>query len=131
MHNVVDEFKLLKFADCDLVTFPKENKFIYLVVSGRVNVISSEAVYNAIEKTIKRTRKKALAEYKKKCELYGQEYVGKEPLKFVTDFPEEKFRSGDFKRLKPNQTFGNDKLITMKGYRPSFVLAEGLCTSVL
>ena len=60
---------------------------------------------------------------KKKVELYGQEYVDKEPLKFCTDFPEEKYSNGEFKRLKPNQTFGNDKLITSKGYWPSFVLA--------
>ena len=55
--------------------------------------------------------------------MYGQEYVTNEPHKFVTDFPEVKYKVGDYKILKEDHTFGNDKLISGKGFRPSFALA--------
>ena len=84
------------------MTFPKENQYMYIVVSGRVNVVNSDAVFKAIEQTIRKSRRKKIHEIKKKVELYGQEYVDKEPLKFVSDFPEEKYSNGEFKKLKPN-----------------------------
>ena len=124
-------FEMKKYRDCDLITIPKENKFIYLVVSGQVNVIHSESMFHAIEKDIRKSRWKSDKQNKKKVEMFGQDYVNKEPLKFITDFPEDKYKNGDYKKIHDHHTFGNDKLITGKGYRPSFALAQGITTSVL
>ena len=49
--------------------------------------------------------------------------AGLGPNNFLSDFPSEGYSKSDFKRLKHDQTFGNDKILTNKGFRPSFALA--------
>ena len=42
----------------------------------------------------------------------------------VTDFPYSQISKSDFKNLeKEGATFGNDKIITTVGFRPSYALA--------
>jgi hypothetical protein len=39
---------------------------------------------------------------------------------WTTDFPHSDFGKSDFKKVMQNGTFGNDKVITNKGFRPSY-----------
>mmetsp|Transcript_22935 Transcript_22935/g.35342 ORF Transcript_22935/g.35342 Transcript_22935/m.35342 type:complete len:133 (+) Transcript_22935:371-769(+) len=50
---------------------------------------------------------------------------------FKTDFPVEQLTRTDYKKTMTNQTFGNDKIITSKNFRPSFAMAQGEMTLVL
>lgn len=88
-------------------------------------------MFHAVESDIRKTRRMKNKKNKKRIEMYGQEYVANETRKFVTDFPEVKYKIGDYKILKENYTFGNDKLITGKGFRTSYALAQGIITSIL
>ena len=58
----------------------------------------------------------------------GASPEGKE---FQSDFPHELLAKPEYKRITENGTFGNDKIITNKGFRPSFGMAEGELTKVL
>lgn len=50
---------------------------------------------------------------------------------FKSDFPQSGFGKNDYKKIKENHTFGNDKVITHKGFRPSYGIAEGEDVQVL
>ena len=50
---------------------------------------------------------------------------------FVTEFPSEQFGKNDYKRILVENTFGNDKLISHKGFRPSYGMSEGEDVQVL
>ena len=105
---------------------------MFLVVQGSVNVINSESDYKEMDSLIKKSRKKKDKEMKNLINVYGKEYVdAKIEIKFETDFPTNNYRNKEYKRVRVNQTFGNDKLVTNKGYRPSFVISEGISTVVL
>ena len=69
-------------------------------------------MFKAVESDIRKSRRIKNKKNKKRVEMYGQEYVDNEPHKFVTDFPIDKYKVGDYKILKEDHTFGNDKLIS-------------------
>ena len=50
------------------------------------------------------------------CKVFGH---------FASDFPHDQLAKPEYKRIHEYQTFGNDKIITNKGFRPSFGIAEG------
>ena len=54
-----------------------------------------------------------------------------EHLPFATDFPCSTLSKTDFRAVKPDQTFGNDKDVTGKHYKPAFAMAEGAITKIL
>ena len=54
-----------------------------------------------------------------------------EVVEFKSDFPHDLLARPEYKRLTQDMTFGNDKIITNKGFRPSFGIAEGEITKVL
>jgi hypothetical protein len=110
---------------------PKENQNMFVVLKGNVNVIASETVYNSFLQGIKKRRKKRHKEHRKKIRTIGENYMEFEKVKFETDFPDDESKSNDYKKLGVNDLFGNDKLITNKGFRPSFALSEGIITVVL
>lgn len=132
LDSITNSFTLRKYTDCQLITSPKENENMFLVVQGSVNVINSESDYKEMDSLIKKSRKKKDKEMKNLINVYGKEYVdAKIEIKFETDFPTNNYRNKEYKRVRVNQTFGNDKLVTNKGYRPSFVISEGISTVVL
>ena len=50
----------------------------------------------------------------------------------MTDFPFESISKADYKfNEQPGATFGNDKIITGKNYRPSYVLALSKKTTIV
>lgn len=46
-------------------------------------------------------------------------------IQFESDFPVDILTKGDYKKVTEGQTFGNNKILTSKSWRPSFVLAVG------
>lgn len=52
--------------------------------------------------------------------MYGSPEKNNEPDVFKSDFPTEEFGKNDYKKALVNMTFGNDKVITNKGFRPSY-----------
>lgn len=77
---------------------------------------------------------------------YGEEVAQKEMQKikdnellkaglgqfdFLTDFPSDTVSKSDFKRIKHDSTFGNNKILTNKGFRPSYAVAEGELTKII
>jgi hypothetical protein len=59
-------------------------------------------------------------------ETYGSvSKTNEEEEEFKSDFPYAGFGRNDFKKITVNHTFGNDKLVTNKGFRPSYGIAEG------
>jgi len=122
------DFRLYEFRDCAEVTHPSEKQTIYVVMQGAVHVIADE-------KTIKRVAfevKKAKRKFKK---LKEKEELGElmEPLKRPkTFFPYEEINKTEYKVFENEGiTFGNDKIITTKGFRPSFGIAIGDQTQIL
>ena len=57
-------------------------------------------MFHAVESDIRKNRRIKNKKNKKRIEMYGQEYVANEPHKFVTDFPEDKYKVGDYKKMK-------------------------------
>jgi len=78
---------------------------------------------------VRRARKKRSRERQEEIEKYGS-IVG--PTKFESDFDDGLYNAkNDFKRVEVDQTFGNDKIITSKTFRPSYGMAKGEVTKVL
>ena len=50
---------------------------------------------------------------------------------FTTDFPCNTLARTDYKPIKVDSSFGNDKDITGKLFKPAFAVSEGLVTKVL
>ena len=63
--------------------------------------------------------------------MYGSPLQKDEDEEFKSDFPHEGFGKNDLKKITLNHTFGNDKIITHKGFRPSYGIAEGQDVQVL
>ena len=54
-----------------------------------------------------------------------------EVVEFYSDFPHDLLAKPEYKRLTHDMTFGNEKIITNKGFRPSFGIAEGEIVKIL
>ena len=52
-------------------------------------------------------------------------------MEYVSDFPDEILSKQDCKKVKNNVTFGNDKILTSKGFRPSYGIAQGKVTKII
>ena len=94
LDSITNSFTLRKYTDCQLITSPKENENMFLVVQGSVNVINSESDYKEMDSLIKKSRKKKDKEMKNLINVYGKEYVdAKIEIKFETDFPTNNYRN--------------------------------------
>ena len=128
--------KVTKHGDCEQVMTPQERDHLYLVVEGRVNVISDEQVLQKVFSEIKigrakRTqakRKELLAIFDGDRQLVEMEFQ-KDPHMAIrdvsTEFPSALLDPTDYISKRAYQTFGNDQVLTNKRSRPSFALTEG------
>ena len=64
-------------------------------------------------------------------DTYGRIEVDPNDPGFVTEFPSHEFGKNDYKRIAVHNTYGNDKLISQKGFRPSHGMSEGEDVQVL
>ena len=109
-------------------------------MEGMVNLIDSESMLKKVMVDVKRKRKEREKKLKVLIAKYGEDIGEKEmqkardnellnaglgPNDFLSDFPQESLSKTDFKKIKCDQTFGNNKILTNKGFRPSFAIAEG------
>ena len=109
---------------------PQTKDLIYILLRGRVAIVSEDRVYTEVKREIKRSRWKRKKDREKRA---AETALGKENPPIVeddipTDFPmeNEKVNKADFKVLDQlGTTFGNDKLLSGKNFRPSFVRAIG------
>ena len=106
---------------------PQTKDLIYILLRGRVAIISEDRVYTEVKRETKRSR------WKRKKDREKRAAEGKEGEPVIedavpTDFPfeNEKVNKADYKVLDElGTTFGNDKLISGKNFRPSFARAIG------
>lgn len=115
--------QLVDFKDCEMVTQPKEQNILFYVVEGSCAVISEERIKKKITVHVRRTRKKrAKAIEDGTLENPDDKSQG---AVFESDFPYDILTKGDYKKIIEGQTFGNNKILTSKSWRPSFVLGIG------
>lgn len=93
-------FQLKHFVDCEEVTVPQTKDLIYILLRGRVAIVSEDRVYTEVKREIKRSRWKR----KKDREKRAAEGKENEPViedAVPTDFPFEndKVNKADFKVL--------------------------------
>lgn len=133
IEDMRSHFTLTQFQDCAEVTHPSEKMTLYILMCGSVNIISDERVFNKAGFEVKKKRRKVakqkakdLAEGKEKNENEGPEEI------VLTDFPFAEINKTDFKVFDvEGMTFGNDKIVTTKGFRPSFGMTAALDTRIL
>lgn len=136
IHEMANNFVLHEYADCSEVTHPSIKDVIYVLIQGRVHIIAEERTYKRMKFCIRKQRKqrqKMLANLDKfeECEGQNLEAQGLQK-KYNTDFPFDEFTKQDYKVfVEKGKTFGNDKIMTTKGFRPSIGMAIGQTTQII
>ena len=107
---------------------PKDMDFVFVVLKGRISIIHDERVFKKIQQDVRKSRRKQLElmqlKYAQQAEIENNPFAKQEEQEdFVSDFPYDQLKKQDYLLLKEGQTFGNDRMITNKKYRPSFAIA--------
>lgn len=107
-------------------------------MEGQVNIIAEERNYKKVNLLVRRLRKKRQRAKEmdplglnQEAEEKPQDGAEGDENAFHSDFPHDFLAKPEYKRITENLTFGNDKIITNKAFRPSFGVAEGELTKVL
>lgn len=137
-------FKLYEYEDLLEVTNPTEKDTIYVLLEGIVHIIADDRTYKKIKVEIRRFRKlkakiemlkeqaKAageISENEKEEEKKEDQEEGEPPIQ--SDFPFVEINKFDYKPMNEKGSFGNDKIITSRGFRPSYAISVGPSTKVL
>lgn len=134
------KFQVREYKDCQQVTDPGDQDNAYFVLSGQVNIIAEERNFKKVNMCVRRTRKRRARAKERDPLGLGEERqhddcehgnTAEEEQTFHSDFPHDQLAKPEYKRILVDQTFGNDKVITNKGFRPSFGIAEGETTKIL
>lgn len=140
--DLARDFQRQEFTDCQEITHPGEKQTIYLILKGQVIVISEERILKKVRQLVRKKRK-LKAKAKQAAEEAGEDPAAvaggeqdggeeEQTMKFETDFPYEEIGKGEYKALSnEGATFGNDKTLTGKNYRPSYAIAAAPETVVV
>ena len=144
INDMASSFKLFEYEDLKEVTNPSEKDTIYVLLEGEVHVIADDRAYKKIKVEIRKFRKlkakiemlkeqaKAAGELSENEEEKEKEAEGtQEEPSIETDFPFDEISKFDYKSMAEPGSFGNDKIITSKGFRPSYAISVGPSTKVL
>lgn len=120
------DFLRMEFSDCQEITHPGEKQSFFLILKGQVIVISEERIYKKVGLMVRKKRK-----IKAKAARAGEEGgeqvepdENEQIVKFETDFPYEEVGKGEYKAVSgEGVTFGNDKTLSGRNFRPSFALS--------
>lgn len=122
-------FKLYEYRDCEEVTNPTNRELMYVIMSGRVSLISDDRIYKRTNFEIKKARKKRKKAIQKIEDEGGEPAEKAALLGVIDDFPYEIINKTEYKIIEePGTTFGNDRIMSAKNYRPTFGLSCGLST---
>ena len=62
------KFVVHNYKDCDIVTNPKDDKNVYYLLEGQVNIIAEERKVKKVEQTVRKVRKRRQRALEKKRE---------------------------------------------------------------
>ena len=128
-------FSIHHYKDCEQVTTAGEKNIIYLLMRGQVSIISEERTYKNAVKLVQRRRRKREIQLQKAIETNDAETedkILKQMKETITEFPYDEVSKSEMKIFNvPGSTFGNDKVVSGKSFRPSYALALGGETCVV
>lgn len=131
LERLSQHFTVSYLNDCDIVTNPKDQLNLYYLFKGQIVILDSERVYKKVTADIRKIRKKkdklSVDEYKQSI-VNGKKQNDND---VISDFPEDSVDKKEIKKIFQDQTFGNDKILTTKSYRPSFGISIGEKTVVV
>lgn len=148
MSRLVPHFAVQQFEDCAEITTQSVKDAIYVLLRGSVSIIADERTHKHAKREVKRTRhRRKKAQEKREADIAAgliEDTQGKEnqpkkagegalavPL-FVSDFPFHAVNKQDYKEVDAvGSTFGNDKILSGKNFRPSFVVSTSPDTAIL
>lgn len=78
---------------------------------------------------VRKERKRKLHDEKELQKLYGDAYK-KEVKEFQSDFPKNIIKS-EYKKLLQHDTFGNQRILSNKVWKQSYVMAVGEVNKIL
>lgn len=145
LSGLADQMGVKKFKDCEQVIEPSSRDEVFILVAGGIAIVDDERANKRAKLEVRKIRRKRKkAQEKREQEGGGGEADGEggaagdnaagqnnagqdeenEHTQLVTDFPFEAISKADYKLVEElGTTFGNDKILTGKNYRPSFVMS--------
>ena len=119
IENMGKNFGISTFSDCEEVTSPASKQTIYLLMKGAVTILGDDRTYKNAVREVKKFRRK-----REKAREAGEEPKKTNEPPPLTDFQFNEFSKSDYKIIDViGSSFGNDKIVTNKSFRPSYVMS--------
>ncbi len=104
---------------------------MYILLEGGLSIIADEKIYKRINFEVRKKRRRREKAIEKARDQGNMDEVNN-LQKTESDYPIEEISKSEFRILDhPGNTFGNDKVISSKNFRPSFGLSCSEVTKVL